>query len=396
MEKDNIPEQPTEKQRHEMPITGRFDQYRSSYWAAKLAAFGIRYPFRSLAKAYSEQENLPLYKKHAYSGVVGLIMGSVTGFFALRTWKDMHTIFKQPLAWEFNKPEEDVGFTDFWKSKNTMVQQTLSNYLRYNFRRVGIDVAFFLPLIVFPFLKKKIPYNGDSFFHRNFHPDKWHFETGADWGLGANAAYLLSDVMARKMTPFESLQTAIDHKINHTDHAGDQMTAVDLLDIYERHADKGSIPSFKAQRGTPEWERSMVIFDRMADLMNQTYGNAPTEEKADFGFPKFIYLVGNKLIDPQNIKQTLAYIEVANRYDIPALKQVVDDVKNGVELATALTAFPIPTAEDVTVVKTEGTARKFAPSITAQGWAKPAVSADKGFVERLGDKAPAAQNNMSV
>jgi len=337
-----IKKEKEEKETQNIPITGRFDQYRSSYWGAKLAAFGVRYPFRSVARDTCQNEAVSNIKKHGYSSTVGLLMGSVTGFFAYRTWQDMRSIFAESLAWEFNKDEKDVGLADFWKSKNTVVQQTMGNYIRYNARRLAIDSFFFLPVIAAPILSKFGVKQSSK-----WHPINWHFETGADLGLGANAVYLLSDVVSRKITPFESLQSAIDRKINHSEHADAQMTAPDLLDIYERHAAKGAIDSFIGHRGSPEWDRSMVIFTRMADLINQTYENVTPKEKADFGISHFIYLVGHNLIQPKKVEQTLAYIEVANRYGMKALKQVVKEVKEGADVATALQQYPVARLENI-------------------------------------------------
>lgn len=321
---------------HSVEITGRFDQYRSSYWAAKLATFGARYPFRPFSRGHVENEMHSNIKRHSYSAAVGGLMESVTAFFALRTWKDMKSIFRETLAWEFNKDPEDVGLTDFIKSKNTMVQQTLQNYVRYNTRRVAIDLFWFAPMIAGPIMNKLgVPKTS------KFHPQTWHFETGADLGLGANAAYLFSDVINRRITPFESLQSVIDRKINHTDHINDKMTADDLLDIYERHAANGPIESYLGKRGTSEWKEHIAPFERMAELINQTYANEPTGSPTHFTMSEFIHMVGHKLIDPNKREQTMAFIEIADKYGMGALSKVVNETSHGGDLATAMRSFPL-------------------------------------------------------
>ncbi|MBV8938680.1 MAG: hypothetical protein JO089_02420 [Alphaproteobacteria bacterium] len=320
-----------------VPIHGRFDKYRSSFWAAALAIVGLRYaPRPFLRQSWEPGKNTAFPLKHAYSAFAGSVMEGVTLIFARETWKDMRTIYAEALAWEFDKKPEEVNFWDFRNSRNTMVQQTLDNYFHRNARRAGVNLAFFTPYLLGPlFRRMNLPRESA------WHPDKWHPETGADFGLSANAAYLFSDVISRKMSPFEALQTAIDRKINHADSFSDKMTAHDLLDIYERHAADGKIGSFLGERDTPDWEHAMTVFSRMADLMNQTYRNVPPHEHADFSIAKFIYLVGNNLIRPDNIEQTTAYIEVANRYDIPALKQVVKAVEDGAGLAQAVQPYPV-------------------------------------------------------
>lgn len=299
-------------------ISGRFDQYRSSYWAALVPLLSARYIFRPFDRKHWDDpkpgEKPPThFQKHRYSGIVGLFMSGITSFYAYRTYKDMKSIFREPLAWEFNKDPEDITLADFHRSKNTIVKQTVGNYVKYNLRRFGVNTVFFLPFAFKGFFKK-----------HDLHP-----ETGVDIGIGANALYLFTDVLSRKMTPFEELQSLIDRKVNHAERYGDQVTAADLLDVYERHAPRGPIDSFLTYRGKPEWDKAMRIFERMADLMNQTYHNTIPHEKADFGFPKFVYLVGNDMIDPDHIDLSMAGIEIANRDGIPTAIRFADDVKHG-------------------------------------------------------------------
>ena len=117
--------------------------------------------------------------------------------------------------------------------------------------------------------------------------------------------------------------------------------------------------SFMPLRGTPAWDKAMQIFERMADLMNQTYHKTVAREPAHFGMSHFIYMAGNHLIRPDNIEQTLAYIEVANRHGIPALKKLAKEVESGVALDKALEAYPIaqPPARE------PETGRKFAENL---------------------------------
>ena len=306
-------------------ISGRFDQYRSSYWAALVALMPVRYLIRPFNRKHWDSpqpgEAEPThFQKHAYSGIAGVFMSGVTSFYAYKTWRDMKSIFSETLAWEFNKQPEDVTFGDFRRSQNTIVKQTIDNYIKYNLRRFGVNTAFFAPFLLKGVAKKH----------------NWHPETGVDIGVGANALYLFSDVLTRQMTPFEELQSLIDRKVNHAERFGDQVTAADLLDVYERHATKGPIDSFVPMRGKPEWEKVNAMFERMADLMNQTYRNTVPREKADFGFPKFVYLVGNGLIDPAHMERSCAYIEIANRDGVKAARALEAELKQGKPLAQAL------------------------------------------------------------
>ncbi len=327
---------PSEEQKAVAPqpdikITGRFDQHRSSYWSGWLAIAGGRYATRPFLRHHWDAPNGSHFNRHKYAAGAGVLMNSVAAYYAKHTWDDMHSIFCQPLAWEFNKDPKDVNLKDFLNSKNTIVHQTIENYKKYNTRRFTVNSAFFLPLLV-PvlnlFLKKPV--------FKNIHP-----ETGVDLGMAANAGYLFSDVLSRKATPFETMQYIIDSKINHTEHSGDQITAGDLLDIYERHAAKGGICSFKGQRGTPEWDRSTELFERMANLLNQTHNNIVATEKADFGLSKFIFLVGHGMIDPENIERSQANVEIANFHGVEAMKALAAGGKE-MSLEQVVAAYPVP------------------------------------------------------
>src|SRR5690606_3520777 len=117
--------------RDQIKISGRFDQYRSSYWAALVALLPARYFFRPFNRKSWENPAASHFEKNRYSGIAGLFMSGITAYYALTTWKDMHSILSEAVAAEFNKDPKDVGFRDFWKSKNTIVQQTIHNYVKY-------------------------------------------------------------------------------------------------------------------------------------------------------------------------------------------------------------------------------------------------------------------------
>jgi len=364
---------------HGIPISGRFGQYDSSFWKAALAIIGVRYlPLPFLRDTLEKGPHF--YKRQIYSGVSGLGMEAITGYFAYRTWKDMRNIFSGALAWEFDKDPKEVNFSDFRNSKNTMVQQTIGNYVKYNLRRFAVNLTFFLPLALGGLFKKF-----GVLKNSKWGPDNWHGEAGANLGVGVNSAYLFSDVISRKQTPFELLQATIDRKINHAEHFGDQITATDLLDIYERHAANGMIVSFLGQRGTPQWEQSMTLFSRMADLMNKTYKNTTSQEYADFGIDDFIYMVGNKLIDPANVERSCAYIEIANRYDIPTLKQAVKEAGDK-DVATLLQKYPVSLpVEGPVVPPAEG--KKYADGLAPAAGLRTMLPPPAAYTDKLAKDA---------
>ena len=327
------PQENNTREDAKIPISGRFDQYRSSYWSGAIAALGLRYASRPFLKQQWDKKDISHFETHQYSGIAGAIMYAVAGFYAYSTWKDMKQVMSEAVAWEKDKHPNDVTFRDFWNSDNTVVKQTISNYATYNLRRFAVNTAFFLPFLAKP-LANKFPIFKNP-------------ELGVDLGVAANAAYLFSDILTRKVTPFEELQTLIDLKVNHTDHVGDKVLASELMDVYERHAQyspSDKTHSFLQQRGTPQWDESMKLFERMAELINQTYGNEPMHEKANFGFSKYIYLMGNGMIDPNHTDRALTCVEIANLTGPKSAEAAMAEMRSGVTVEAIREQHQLPTA----------------------------------------------------
>jgi hypothetical protein len=73
---------------------------------------------------------------------------------------------------------------------------------------------------------------------------------------------------------------------------------------------------------------SMALSARVADMMNRTYGNAPNPEDVDLTLGKFLYLLGNGLLD--RFPENLGYIELASRSkSMQPIKEAADFIKNG-------------------------------------------------------------------
>jgi hypothetical protein len=142
------------------------------------------------------------------------------------------------------------------------------------------------------------------------------------------------------------------------------MRASDLLDLYQKYnLDHNPNALFKEATShdmgdNNKWQLSNTIFDRMAQLMNDTYKykhgfTAETDgleqlthqilgENRYFTMPKYLYLLGHDLIDPSQPEKTLAYVEIANTYGIQAVKDVrtlLEDKK--IPLETVLETYVI-------------------------------------------------------
>ncbi len=309
-------------------VSAGFNQHTPPYWRLMLPTLAARYVFRWVDKiGEMEKRTFPGTNPKLtlfFEAAVGLGTLGTTAYFAYSTAQDMRNIFSEAVAYEFDKDAKDVTVNDLLNSKNTAVIKARSNLIKYTGIRALINSSFFVSFL--PGIFKK----ADS----------------VDLGVGLNGAYLVTEVIGRDTTFFEQIQNLIDRKINQRHALGDNITASDLLHLFELNAlDSDPSNAFKGAINTPLWKQSQVIFERMAELMNATYQNKQDTEKTNFTLPEFIYLVGNGLIQPKKVEQTLALIEVANRYDIKAVKQVVQRLNSGADLDSALQGFPLKVTE---------------------------------------------------
>lgn len=306
-------------------MKGRVNRHTSGYWALTIPALSVRYlaeaganviaksrselaaKFRTgwLEKLASIKDNKAaahaLDKKEAT--LVGLFMMGVSSIYLYRTYQDIKGAFAESIAWETGKKPENVGLRDILKSDNTLVEAARRNLFKYNARRFAVN---------------------SPFFANRMFKDHVEAKDAILFGVAANSLYLMSDVLGRKETFFERLQAFVDQKVIHTEQIGDKINAVDLINLYELHArDKNPGYRFTARMDTQEWQDRMKIFGRMADLLNETYGNQPNREKANFTLSKMIYLMGHGMVDSLHSERSCALIEVANRNGIEAVKDVV-------------------------------------------------------------------------
>ncbi len=323
-------------------IKGRFNQYTSPYWALMLAALtAVRYGVSVLAKLYkwvpvkeivngaeTGRMTAPSQGKQRLQPLlVGGLLYCVTLFYAGRTFGDYRRLFTKSLADEFDKKPEDIGTIEFcrefMRSTNTVVEEARNNFFKYNARRFGVTSFFLLALFKKPFTE--------------IGPDRV-----ADIAAVGNAGYLMTDTIWRKATSYEELSSFAALKLNQIDRIGERVTTNDLVNLYEHHIRK-KYPerSLRNKMHLPEWQEIQFSFGRMADLMNETYKLVPVKEQANFDIDTFIYLIGHKLIDHDHPNRTLAYVEVANKYGIKAVKEMASKLGSGASLESVLQRYPV-------------------------------------------------------
>lgn len=272
-----------------------------------------------------------------YDNVLGTGSMLLTGYYANRVASDMKKVFAETVAYEFDKDPKDITYRDLWNSENRLVEEVRSNFIRKNLSRVGTDALFFLGNLA------HVPKMGWV--------NKYSF---SDLGVGVKGVQLMGEVISKHTTIFEELVQLIDNKMNPLKGMGAPITVADTFDLYQKytqmHDPQASFRDALSSQSNDgrDWMKAQTIFKRVSELMNLTYkykhiGPQPSESdqaKADFALPKFLYLLGNGLIDTYKPEETLAYIEVANAYGIPAVRQLQRALERGIPVDQALSGYP--------------------------------------------------------
>jgi hypothetical protein len=271
----------------------------------------------------------------AYNAIMGIGSLALSASYSRTVYDDIKNIFSEAVAMETGKSPSDITGKDLSQSDNRIVQKTMENFWKRSFKRVATDILF-LPAALMR-------------------------STGlGDLMVGTKAAQAFSETWKRKTTMFEDLITFINNKINPRNGLGQTINVGEIFDLYQHYSEAFNPPAMFTnvlERGTGEgtrWAQSQPIFERMTELMNLTYAYKHRSEidpttghavaQADFALPKFIYLLGHDLIDVNQPEKTLTTIEIANRYGIPAVKEMHSMLAASGSLAQVNERFPTPHA----------------------------------------------------
>ena len=275
-----------------------------------------------------------------HDSINGALNMTGTFIYASRVASDIRSVFAEAVAYEHDKKPGDVTLSDMVHSDNKLVNTAIKNYVKYNSVRLASDMAFFVrsigPAVGLPRLSKA---------------------NGTDLGMAVKGALLSFDILGKQTTFFEDTVRLIDNKLNPVSGLGDQVAASDIVDLYQKYAiDHKKAGAFKRGALTEiadnlNWKRGEGIFNRIAELMNGTYRYKNTAENStveNFALPKFLYLLGHDMIDLTKPEQTMAFVEVANKHGIPAVKQMDAALKSGISLDDCLKQFPVELHDSTT------------------------------------------------
>lgn len=291
-----------------------------------------------IRKFKSDAKKAAVVRKYesAFDGGIGLASTWVTLNYMMRVKSDMHNVFAETVAMEKGVDPRSIKSRDLQNSDNLIVQTTQKNAFRNNLYRFANDALFFVRPVSFAFKKPMV-------WTRS-----WY--TG-EMAIGLKGFYLLKEVMRKETTMFDDLIQLIDRKLNPIKGIGDPISKSEVIDLYQKfasiHMPEAMFNDATIQQNKDgiNWEKSYAVFSRITELMNNTYKYKHTVKETDdndnFALPKFLYLLGHKLINPYKPEETLVYVEVANKYGIEPVKQIRAALSHGATLESAMERYPV-------------------------------------------------------
>ena len=325
----------------------------------------------TLGQGSHEPEIRRLTKNVAYDYALGVGSVALTTTYTNLVYKDILNMFRETVGMELDMNPEKVSYWDLKRSHNTIVSNTLSNFTRRTAERYASDALFFLrPIKALRWLPM------------------------GDLALGIKSALIGIETWNHKPTVFEGLLSFVNNKINPNNGLGQPITVGELFDLYQYYAqtsapDRAFTGVIEHSKGEgARWAGNQIIFQRMTELLNKTYAykhqsiidpaTGHSVLQADFALPKFIYLLGNNLIDTSAPERTLVTIEIANSHGIDAVKQMQKMLHEGLPLADIVKQY------HVTLPSTQLT-----PPTPADGEKNAVVSNPINQIDQVPDAAPA-------
>jgi hypothetical protein len=250
-------------------------------------SFGGRIPL-------NEMENA------AYSVSLGLGSGLLSWQYSRMVRADIQNLFCETVAEEKGVAPSQVTFKDITQSDNRIIQRTVANYREKTWSRLISDSLF---IFLAPLRSEGL----------------------TDLLLGGKGVQIFADTWKRKTTMFEDLVTFVNNKINPRNGLGQPISLGEVFDLYQHYteafAPEKMFNNVLSRNATGRWAHSQPIFQRITELMNETYAykhttpadyNAAARSGSDFPLPKLIDMLGHDLIDPDRPERTLALVEIMN------------------------------------------------------------------------------------
>jgi len=270
---------------------------------------------------------LPELEAAAYSTAIGVGSGALSWQYSRMVKRDIQNLFSESVAEEKGIPQAQVTFDDIRNSDNKIIQRTVENYSKKKWSRLGSDALF---LVAAPLRSGHL----------------------TDLLLGVKGIEIFADTWKRKTTMFEDLVTFVNNKINPRNGLGQPVSQGEIFDLYQHYAEafapQKMFNNVLSKNASGRWAQSQPIFQRITDLMNETYAykhttpadyNAAKMSGSDFPLPKLIYMLGHDMIDADRPERTLALVEIMNAKGSEAVRHALTQLDTGIAPRTVLQAY---------------------------------------------------------
>lgn len=261
---------------------------------------------------------LPELEAASYSAAIGIGSGFLSWQYSRLVKADIQNLFRETVAEEKGVPQEQVTFKDISASDNKIIKRTVENYHEKKWQRLGTDALF---LVLAPLRYSPI----------------------TDGLLGLKGLQIFADTWKRKTTMFEDLVTFVSNKINPRNGLGQPVTLGEVFDLFQHYAEafdpQKMFNNVLSKNASGRWSQGQPIFQRITDLMNETYAykhttpadyDAAKMSGSDFPLPKLIYMLGRDMIDPDRPQRTLALVEIMNAKGGAVVTQAMAQMDQGV------------------------------------------------------------------
>ncbi len=305
-------------------------------WRNLISILGGRYLARAALGWYAGQSKENAQQAKNLEPMVDTFTGALSAYAVgghIGAVKDqIKVILSETVALEKGKDSKDIGWWDLYRSKNPLVKETLSNFFKFNALRVLVTSSFFLrPLALFledkaehlpGFLQAPVKWYSDAFKSVN----------SMEAGMGITSfLYVYELNKPGGDTIFERSQKYVVPKLNPAHTVTLQASPDDLYYIHQEFASKHAKEQLikpDENNGMNRHDRFRILFKRLADVVSASYGGE-AGKKGEMTYSLFLYLVGFKKLDPDNIEKALLYTEVSFRDGINGVKQVDAMFKRG-------------------------------------------------------------------
>ncbi len=316
----------------------------------------------------AEKAALETNKELAFGDMIGIMSLMGTAHYTKRVWQDIVNTFAETVAYSQYAKGADadkIGLLDMMGSENKIVKGTMDNFIGKTAWRLGTDGIFFASSLTSML-------SGNSMVS-NLEDQSQLFSNAMDfmrnipfsrYGMGIKALTLVSETQRLHTSIFDDLVELTEQKLS-PQSISNPVSASDLSGLHQKYCmlydpENQFVDARNGDSGdNPKWQVANVIFERMANLMNDTYAykhgyeehsetavhdmeHKALQDKRDFAMPKFLCLLGEGLLDFNDPVKTLALVEIANNWSIQSMKQACHYLDSGqMTLPEVCTAFPV-------------------------------------------------------